>query len=103
MNELNLKEFNRDKWENIGSNKWKRFGVPSVIATLFITFAVMWVFLIPAAVAGLLILGFTVYMRERKHRIAVSIKPTEAMKAIARREGELQREKEKILYESFPK
>jgi hypothetical protein len=51
MNELNLKEFNRYKWENIGSNKWKRFGVPSVIAGLFLTFAVIWVFLIPAAVA----------------------------------------------------
>jgi len=103
MNELNLKEFNRDKWENIGSNKWKRFGVPSIIAGLFITFAVIWVFLIPAAVAGLLILGFTVYMKERKHRITVNIKPTEAMKAIARREEQLHREKEKILYESFQK
>jgi hypothetical protein len=98
MNELNL-----DKWENIDSNKWKRFGVPSFIAGLFITFAVIWVFLIPAAVAGLLILGFIVYMRERKHRIAVSIKPTEAMKTIARREGELHSEKEKILLESFHK
>lgn len=103
MNEMNLKEFNRDKWENISSTKWKRFGVPSVIAGLFITIGVIWLFLIPAAVAGLLILGFTVYMKERKHRIAVSIKPTEVMKAIARREGELHREKEKILYESFQK
>jgi hypothetical protein len=103
MNEMNMKEFNRDKWENISSTKWKRFGVPSVIAGLFITIGVIWLFLIPAAVAGLLILGFTVYMKERKHRIAVSIKPTEAMKAIARREGELHREKEKILYESFQK
>ena len=103
MNEMNLKEFNRDKWENISSTKWNRFGVPSVIAGLFITIGVIWIFLIPAAVAGLLILGFSVYMKERKHRIAVSIKPTEAMKAIARREGELHREKEKILYESFQK
>jgi hypothetical protein len=103
MNEMNLKKFNRDKWENIESSKWKRFGVPSVIAGLFITIGVIWLFLIPAAVAGLLILGFTVYMKERKNRIAVSIKPTEAMKAIARREGELHREKEKILYERFQK
>lgn len=103
MNEMNLKEFSRDKWGNISSTKWKRFGVPSVIAGLFITLGVMWVFLIPAAVAGLLILGFSVYMKERKNRISVSIKPTEAMKAIARREGELHREKEKILYESFQK
>ena len=100
---MNLKEFNRDKWENVGSSKWSRFGVPSVIAGLFITLGVIWVFLIPAAVAGLLILGFSVYMKERKHRIAVSIKPTEAMKAIVRREEELNREKEKILYESFQK
>ncbi|MCX9084823.1 MAG: hypothetical protein OIN87_08520 [Candidatus Methanoperedens sp.] len=103
MSELDLKEFNRDRWEHIESSKWKRFGVPSIIAGLFITFAVIWVFLIPAAVIGLLILGLYVYMKERKHRISVSIKPTEAMKAIARREKELHREKEKIMYESFQK
>lgn len=103
MTELDLKEFNRDKWENIESSKWKRFGVPSIVAGLFITFAVVWVFLVPAAVAGLLILGFYVYMKERKHRIAVRIKPSEAMKAIARREKELNLEKEKIMYESFQK
>lgn len=103
MNEMNLNGFNRDKWEKISISKWKRFGVPAIIAGLFITLGVIWLFLIPAAVAGLLILGFTVYMKERKHRIAVSIKPTEAMKAIARREKELNMEKEKIMYESFQK
>ena len=103
MTEMNLEEFNRDKWEKYGSNKWKRYGVPSIIAGLFISFAVIWVFLIPAAVAGLLILGYITYTKEQKHRIAVSLKPTDAMKAIARREVELQREKEKILYEGFQK
>lgn len=40
MNEL-LKEFDREKWGDVSTSKWKRFGVPSIIAGLFITFAVI--------------------------------------------------------------
>ena len=38
-------------------------------------------------------------MRDRKHRIEVTVKPTDAMKAIARREMDLKREKENVLFE----
>ncbi|MFZ3167909.1 MAG: hypothetical protein WA130_09870 [Candidatus Methanoperedens sp.] len=42
-------------------------------------------------------------MSDRKHRIQVTVKPTEAMKAIVRREMDLKREKEKILFEESGK
>jgi len=39
-------------------------------------------------------------MSERKHRIMITVEPTDAMKAIARREAALKREKE-FLYEEL--
>ncbi len=82
-------------------NKWAKYGFASFIAWVFIAFVAGWLFLIPAAVVVFLIYGLIIYMKERKHRIAVTIKPTEAMRALARREAELRKEKEKILYEEF--
>jgi hypothetical protein len=38
-------------------------------------------------------------MKDRKNTILVSVKPSEAMRALARREMELQREKELLLKE----
>ena len=61
-----------------------------------------WLFLIPAAILVYFAYGLREYMKDRKNRIMVSIKPTEAMNALARREAELEREK-KILYEEFSK
>ncbi len=97
---MNRNKFNRERWDKYSTNRWIRYSVPSIVAGAFMAFVVGWVFLIPAAVAGLLVYGFVVYMRERKHRIIVTIKPTEAMKALARREEELKRERERILYEA---
>ncbi len=65
----------------------------------FLAFITGWLFLIPAAVVIFLGYGLTKYMKYKKNRITVSIKPTEAVKAIARREVELQREKQLLLEE----
>ena len=72
-------------------------------AETFLAFTAGWLFIIPAAFVVYMIYGYSVYMSERKHRIEVTVTPTEAMKAIARREMELKREKEKILFEESGK
>lgn len=68
-------------------------------AETFITFTVGWLFFIPAAFIVYMTYSFIEYMKERRHRIMVAIKPTEAMKALARREAELKMEKELIYRE----
>ncbi len=65
----------------------------------FLAFITGWLFLLPAAVVIFLGYGLTKYMKGRKNRITVSIKPNEALKAIARREAELQGEKQLLLEE----
>jgi hypothetical protein len=70
-------------------------------AETFFTFTVGWLFFIPMAFVAYLIYGLSEYMSDRKHRIEVGVKPNEAMKAIFRREMDLKREKEKILYEEL--
>ncbi len=89
---------NTGKWTK---NKKIGFGVVSIIGWFFLGFVVGWLFLIPISAVALLIYGYVAYMRERKHRIEVAIKPTEAMRAIARREEELKREKERLLREEM--
>lgn len=69
-------------------------------AELFIAFAAGWLFGIPAAFVAYMLYGLFVLGKERKHRIEVSIKPTEALRAIARRETELRKEKEILLEEA---
>lgn len=69
-------------------------------AETFITFTVGWLFFIPAAFVVYMTYSFLEYMKERKHTITVSIKPTEAMRVLARREAELKREKE-MMYEEL--
>lgn len=69
-------------------------------AELFIAFAAGWLFGIPAAFVAYMLYALFVLSKERKHRIEVSIKPTEALRAIARREAELKREKEILLEEA---
>lgn len=66
----------------------------------FIAFVVGWLFLIPAVFVAYMVNGLWKYMEERKNRITVAVKPSEAMKALARREAALMREKE-ILYEEL--
>lgn len=68
-------------------------------AETFFTFTVGWLFFIPMAFAAYMVYGLSEYMHDRKHRIEVAVKPTEAMNALLRREMDLKREKEKILYE----
>lgn len=72
-------------------------------AETFLTFTVGWLFFIPAAFIVYMVHGFIVYMNERKHRIIVKPVETSAMRALARREAELKREKERLLYEEFKK
>ena len=69
-------------------------------AETFITFTVGWLFFIPAAFVVYMTWSFLEYMQERKHKITVSIKPTEAMRALAKREAELMKEKE-MMYEEL--
>ncbi|MCZ7391846.1 MAG: hypothetical protein ABOK23_01975 [Candidatus Methanoperedens sp.] len=68
-------------------------------AEFFIAFAAGWLFGIPAAFVAYMGYGLFVLSKERKHRIEVSIKPTEAIRAIARREAELRKEKDILLEE----
>lgn len=68
----------------------------------FLAFVIGWLLLIPATFVVYMLIGLKKYMEERKRRIVVSIKPSEAMKALARREAELKREKER-LYEEHQK
>lgn len=85
------------------------FGGASIIsgyyypAETFLAFTAGWLFIIPAAFVAYMIYGYAAYMHDRKHRIDVMVKPTEAMKAIARREIELMREKERLLFEESRK
>ena len=68
-------------------------------AETFLAFTAGWLFIIPAAFIAYLAYGYVLYMNEKKHRIEVTVKPSEAMKALARREIELNREKEKLIFE----
>jgi uncharacterized membrane protein YjjP (DUF1212 family) len=91
----NMDEFNREEWK---MPTWAKY-TASLIAGVFVAFVVGWLFLIPAVAAVLLVYGFAVYLRDRKNRITVTLKPTAAMKAIARKEEQLKKEKERIMYE----
>ena len=88
---MNMKE--------IFKNRKLRLGFVSLIGLAFMGFVVGWVFLIPIATVAFLLYGYVVYTREQKHRINLNYKPTEAMKAIARREMELKKEKERLIYD----
>gem|GEM_PF-495281 len=89
---------------------WKKYVAAGiVIGTIyflpsesFAAFIAGWVFLIPLMAVVFLAVGLREYMSDRKNRIMVSINANEAMKALARREAELKREKE-LLYEQFGK
>lgn len=72
-------------------------------AETFLTFTVGWLFFIPAAFIVYMTWGFLTYMKERKHKIVVSIQPTEAMRTIAKREVELKIEKERLLHQEYEK
>lgn len=89
---------------------WKRYVTAGIVmgtiyflpAESFMAFLTGWVVLLPIAAAVFLAIGLREYMKDRKNRIMVSVSATQAMKAIARREAELKREKE-LLYEQFGK
>jgi membrane protein implicated in regulation of membrane protease activity len=72
-------------------------------AETFLVFTVGWLFFIPAAFIVYMVWGYLAYMKERKHKIVVSIQPTDAMRAIAMREAELKKEKERLLYQEYEK
>ena len=72
-------------------------------AETFLVFTVGWLFFIPAAFIVYMVWGYMAYMKERKHKIVVSVQPTEAMRAIAKREAELKREKERLLHQEYEK
>ena len=87
---------------------WKRYVSAAIVigsiyflpVESFVAFIAGWVFLLPIAAAVFLGIGLREYLKDRKNRISVSIGVSEAMKALARREAELNREKE-LLYEQF--
>jgi len=68
-------------------------------AETFLALTVGWLFFIPAAFVVYMVYGFMENMKKRNQRIVVSIKPSEAMIALTRREAELQREKERLYKE----
>lgn len=69
-------------------------------AEVFIAFVAITVFGVPLAAAGYIVYGLFIYRKDRKNRIEITIKPTEAMRAIIRREAMLQKEKE-LLFEEM--
>jgi hypothetical protein len=91
---------------------WGKYGIAVAIAgtsmagayyypaEFFIAFTVGWIFFIPAAFVGYMAYGLWKYKTDQKNRIIVQVKPNEAMKAVARREAALVKEKE-ILYEEM--
>ncbi|NJD53899.1 MAG: hypothetical protein FIB07_13650 [Candidatus Methanoperedens sp.] len=81
-------------------SKKPKYGFTSLIGLAFMSFVTGWVFLIPIATAVFLCYGYIVYSKEQKHRISVNYKPSEAMQAIARREMEINKEKERLMHES---
>jgi len=66
-------------------------------AETFLAFTAGWLFIIPAVFIAYLVYGFVVNHNEKKHRIEVVLKPTEAMKAIVRQEIKIKRKKEEIM------
>ncbi|VVB86337.1 Uncharacterised protein [uncultured archaeon] len=68
----------------------------------FQAFVIGWLFLIPATFAVYMMFALKEYMQDRKNRIVVSVKPTEAMLALARREEALKMDKE-LLFEELQK
>lgn len=68
----------------------------------FQAFVIGWLFLIPATFVVYMLFGLREYLQERRHRIVVAVKPTEAMRALARKEAALEKEKE-LLYEELQK
>ena len=82
-------------------NKKIGIGFVSFIGLVFMSFVVGWVFLIPTATVAFLLYGYVIYTRDQKHRISLNYKPNEAMKAIARREMELNKEKSRIIHEQL--
>ena len=72
-------------------------------AETFLVFTVGWLFFIPAAFIVYMVYGFMTYTNERRHKIVVAAQPTEAMRAIVRREAELKKAKERLLHEEYKK
>ena len=93
----NMKEFDRESKNVSQIFKEHKYQVTSLLGMIGMAFLLGWLFLIPAIAVVFLTYGAIVYLKERKNRITVTIKPSEAMKAIMRREAELQLEKEKLL------
>ncbi len=69
-------------------------------AQTFIAFVTGWLFLIPSVLIVYLVYGMWVYSRDLRHRIIVKMKPTEAMRALARKQVTPKREKE-IFYKEL--
>lgn len=76
-------------------------GFASIVGLAFMGFITGWVFLIPAAAAAFLIYGYVAYNKDQKHMIRINYRPSEAMQAIIRREMELKKEKERLMYEQL--
>jgi hypothetical protein len=70
-------------------------------AETFIASTIGWLIVIPAAFVIYMGYGYIKYAKERKNRIVVEVVPNEAMRSIARREGQLNREKEVLLREVY--
>ncbi|HEY9206145.1 MAG TPA: hypothetical protein VIO58_09500 [Candidatus Methanoperedens sp.] len=69
-------------------------------AQTFIAFVMGWLFIIPAVFIVYMVYGMWVYSRDLRHRIIVKMKPTEAMRALVRKQVTLKREKE-IFYKEL--
>jgi hypothetical protein len=72
-------------------------------AETFIASTIGWLFIIPAAFVIYMGYGYAKYVKERKNRIVIEVVPSEAMRSIARREEQLNREKEVLIQETYHK
>jgi hypothetical protein len=92
----NIDEIDREKGK---MPRWSKYHTASLITMIFLGFVLGWLFIIPIAVIFMLLYGLIELKKDRKNRIAVTIKPNEAMRALARKEEELRREKERLFEE----
>lgn len=94
---IDMKGFDKDKNINESLFRVHKYGFMSLIGMIGMAFLLGWLFLVPALAVVFLTYSLIIYLKERKNRILVMFKPTEEMRAIARKEEELRLEKERLL------
>ena len=91
--------FDKDKKVSESLFKKYKYQFTSILGMIGMAFLLGWLFLVPALAVVFLTYSLIIYLKERKNRITVSIKPNAEMIALMKRETELQREKDRLIHE----